>query len=337
MDRSEVEKYVCQTGKRLKFNQKDLDVMKKFTVIFYLVLALSTVAETLDFPANLKRGVTRTPEGNVEVKGVWQSFNDFSVKPRQRYRITVSARIKAGNALENTPAMEDLLGQMVWNPGNFPWKLPVIDYEYRGSGKRLFIRYHNTKLNVFSSKFREYKFDIYTLDNADALRFFVRANDKNNVVEIGKCEIVKVDMSKEKYLNANADFSLGDYNPGGFGYAHKGVFGKDNAGWYIDLGNSWAIGDAIPVTPGDKLKISYAGEAAANRRYMKFGVTFFDNPQFDSKKGKVGANKLPMRLTAKEKSGSMIVPVPEGAKWMRPSFSEGLMRYIKIEKVTGDK
>ena len=275
MDRSEVEKYVCQTGKRLKFNQKDLDVMKKFTVIFYLVLALSTVAETLDFPANLKRGVTRTPEGNVEVKGVWQSFNDFSVKPRQRYRITVSARIKAGNALENTPAMEDLLGQMVWNPGNFPWKLPVIDYEYRGSGKRLFIRYHNTKLNVFSSKFREYKFDIYTLDNADALRFFVRANDKNNVVEIGKCEIVKVDMSKEKYLNANADFSLGDYNPGGFGYAHKGVFGKDNAGWYIDLGNSWAVCDAIPVTPGDKLKISYAGEAAANRRL--FNISFYQS------------------------------------------------------------
>lgn len=311
--------------------------MKKFIALFCCAAAFIVSAETLEFPAKLKKGASRNADGNVEVAGIVQNFKDFTVAPRQRYRITVSARIKAGNALENTPAMEELLGLMVWNPGNFPWKLPAIDYEYRGSGKRLFIRYHNTKLNVFSSKFREYKFDIYTLDNADALRIFVRANDKNNVVEIAKCEIVKVDMSKEKYLNANADFSLGDYNPGGFGYAHKGVFGKDNAGWYIDLGNSWAVCDAIPVTPGDKLKISYAGEAAANRRYIKFGVTFFDNPQFDLKKGKIGTNKLPMRLTAKEKSGSLIVPVPEGAKWMRPSFSEGLMRCIRIEKINGNK
>lgn len=322
---------------RLKIEAKWSVEMKKFIAIFCCAAAFIVSAETLEFPAKLKKGASRNADGNVEVAGIVQNFKDFTVAPRQRYRITVVARIKAGNALENTPAMEELLGQMVWNPGNFPWKLPAIDYEYRGSGKRLFIRYHNTKLNVFSSKFREYKFDIYTLDNADALRFFVRANDKNNVVEIGKCEIVKVDMSKEKYLNANADFSLGDYNPGGFGYAHKGVFGKDNAGWYIDLGNSWAVCDAIPVTPGDKLKISYAGEAAANRRYMKFGVTFFDNPQFDLKKGKIGTNKLPMRLTAKEKSGSLIVPVPEGAKWMRPSFSEGLMRCIRIEKINGNK
>ena len=322
---------------RLKIEAKWSVEMKKFIALFCCAAAFIVSAETLEFPVKLKKGASRNADGNVEVAGIVQNFKDFTVAPRQRYRITVSARIKAGNAVENTPAMEELLGQMVWNPGNFPWKLPVIDYEYRGSGKRLFIRYHNTKLNVFSSKFREYKFDIYTLDNADALRFFVRANDKNNVVEIGKCEIVKVDMSKEKYLNANADFSLGDYNPGGFGYAHKGVFGKDNAGWYIDLGNSWAVCDAIPVTPGDKLKFSYAGEAAANRRYMKFGVTFFDNPQFDSKKGKIGTNKLPMRLTAKEKSGSLIVPVPEGAKWMRPSFSEGLMRCIRIEKINGNK
>ena len=322
---------------RLKIEAKWSVEMKKFIALFCCAAAFIVSAETLEFPAKLKKGASRNADGNVEVAGIVQNFKDFTVAPRQRYRITVSARIKAGNAVENTPAMEELLGQMVWNPGNFPWKLPVIDYEYRGSGKRLFIRYHNTKLNVFSSKFREYKFDIYTLDNADALRFFVRANDKNNVVEIGKCEIVKVDMSKEKYLNANADFSLGDYNPGGFGYAHKGVFGKDNAGWYIDLGNSWAVCDAIPVTPGDKLKFSYAGEAAANRRYMKFSVTFFDNPQFDPKKGKIGANKLPMRLTAKEKSGSLIVPVPEGAKWMRPSFSEGLMRCIRIEKINGNK
>ena len=279
-------------------------------------------------------GSIRNVEGNVEVAGVIQNFKDFAVKPRQRYRITVSARIKAGTALENTPAMEELLGQMVWNPGSFPWKLPVIDYEYRGNGKRFIIRYHSMRVNIFSSKFREYKFDIYTLDNADALRFFIRANDKKNVVEVGKCEIEKVDMTKEKYLNANCDFSLGDYNPGGFGYAHNGVFGKDNDGWFIDLGPGWAICDAIPVNEGDKLKISYAGEAASQRPYIKFGVTFYDNPQFDSKKGVIGSNKIPMRLRGKEKSGSAIVPVPKGASWMRPSFANGLMRYIKIEKVT---
>ena len=308
--------------------------MKKFIGLFCCAAAFIVCAETLEFPAKLKKGASRNADGNVEVAGIMQNFKDFTVAPRQRYRITVSARIKAGTALENTPAMEELLGQMVWNPGSFPWKLPVIDYEYRGNGKRFIIRYHSMRVNIFSSKFREYKFDIYTLDNADALRFFIRANDKKNVVEVGKCEIEKVDMTKEKYLNANCDFSLGDYNPGGFGYAHNGVFGKDNDGWFIDLGPGWAICDAIPVNEGDKLKISYAGEAASQRPYIKFGVTFYDNPQFDSKKGVIGSNKIPMRLRGKEKSGSAIVPVPKGASWMRPSFANGLMRYIKIEKVT---
>ena len=310
--------------------------MKKFIALFCCAAAFAVYAENLEFPAKLKKGASRNADGNVEVAGISQSFKDFAVQPRQRYRITISARIKAGSALENTPAMENLLGQMVWNSDSFPWKLPVIDYEYRDKNKRFSIRYHSTKVNVFSSKFREYRFDIYTLDNTDALRFSVRANDKKNVVEIGRCEIVKVDMAKEKYLNANYDFSLGDYNPGGFGYAHKGVFGKDNDGWFIDLGNSWAICDAIPVTPGDKLKVSYAGEAAPNRRHIRFGISYLREPQFD-KKSRVGSNKLPMRLTAREKSGSMVITVPPEVTWIRPGFSEGLLRYIRIEKVTGEK
>ena len=308
--------------------------MKKFIALFCCAAAFAVYAENLEFPAILRKGASRNADGNVEVAGIVQNFKDFTVAPRQRYRITITARIKSGNSLENTPAMADLLGQMVWNSGNFPWKLPTVEYEYRGSGKRLSIRYHSTKIYIFSSKFREYKFDIYALDNADALRFIVRANDKKNVVEVGKFKIEKVDMSKEKYLNANGDFSLGDYNPGGFGYVHQGVFGKDNDGWFIDLGPNWAVCDAIPVNEGDKLKISYAGEAASNRPYIKFGVTFYDNPQFDSKKGKVGGNKLPMRLKGKERSGSAIVPVPKGATWIRPGFGNGLVRYLKIEKVT---
>lgn len=308
--------------------------MKNFFALLYSVATFAVFAENLEFPASLQKGVARNADGNIVVTGVVQKLKDFAVKPRRRYRVTFNARITSGASLESTPAMMDLLSQMPWNSGNFPWKLPTIEYEYRGSNKRFSIRYHNTKVHVFSSKFREYKFDIYTLDNVDTLRFFVRANATGNAVEIGKCEIVEVDMSKEKYLNANVDFSLGDCNPGGFGYAHQGVFGKDNDGWFIDLGPSWAICDAIPVTPGDKLKISYAGEVAANRRYMSFGVSFYDNPQFHPKNGFIGRNKLPMRLKGKEKSGSAIVPVPEGATWMRPSFSNGLMRCIKIEKIS---
>ena len=67
---------------------------------------------------------------------------------------------------------------------------------------------------------------------------------------------------------------------------------------------------------------------------MKFTTGFFRTPQFATKgPDRIGTNKFPMRATAKEPSGSSEVVVPEGANWMRLSFSNGCMRYIKVEKI----
>ncbi len=305
-------------------------------------------AAPMEFPAKLKKGAVRNAEGNTEVKGIWIAFKDMPVKERHRYRATIRARVKAGPSLETQPAMEEPLRQSVWGfQKGLAWKLPAVTFEYRAEadparkqgGKILRARYHGPAVPVYSHEFRDYPIEFYAFDSATSVRFFIRANALENVVEVASAEIVEVNAKKEKYLNANPELKFGPFNPSGWGYAHNGIFGSDNLGPFIDLGTSWAIGDAIPVTPGDRLKFTFRGEPAAGRPHMNFGATFCKTPQFASPKtpNRGGTNKLPMRITAKNPEGTGETVVPEGAAWMRLSFSCGSMRYFKVEKITGEQ
>ena len=310
--------------------------MKKIILTLVMTGLLCRVsAETLEYPENMPAGsFLNTTTGNVEVEDRMLIFKDYPVQPRHRYLVTIRARIKKGAALEDTPAMKIALEQSIWSR-NMPWELPVITFEYRSENKRLWARYHGAAVPVFSKEFRDYKIDFYAFDNADTVRFFIRPQAPGNTVEIASAEIVELYTEKEPYLNANPDLSFGMYNPSGWGHAEKATFGRDDSGPYIDVGTSWAVGDAIPVTPGERLNISYKGTPAQDRSSMNFGTAFFKTPQFTiNGSDRVGANKLPMRATAKVPAGSSKIVVPEGANWMRLCFNDGCMRYIKVEKIT---
>lgn len=320
--------------------------MKIFLVMSALCLCGSMVAAPIDFPAKMKKGASRNAAGNTEVRGIWIAFRDQPVQERHRYRVTIRARVKEGPSLENQPAMEEPLRQSVWSLKKLAWKVPTITFEYRAGadpaarkeGKFLWALYHGPAVPVYSKEFQNYPIEFYAFDTATAVRFFIRANAPENVVEIASAEIVEVDTEKEKYLNANPELKFGPYNPSGWGYAHNGMLGSDDLGPFIDLGTSWAVCDAIPVTPGDRLRFTYKGEPAAGRPHMSFGATFFKTPQFAAKgPARVGGNKLPMRVTAKNPEGTGESVVPEGAAWMRLSFSCGSMRYFKVEKITGEQ
>ena len=320
--------------------------MKIFFIMAALCLCWYTFAAPMEFPAKLKKGAVRNADGKVDVKGIWVAFKDISVQARHRYRVTVRARVKAGPSLETQPAMSEPLGQNLWAWKRLAWKVPIIAYEYRvgadpannKEGKYLWARYHGPAVPVYSNQFQDYRIEFYAFDTAGAVRFFIRANAPENVVEVASAEIVELDPEKEKYLNANPDLKFGPFNPSGWGYAHNGIFGSDDLGPFIDLGTSWAIGDAIPVTPGDRLKFSYKGEPAAGRPYMNFGATFFRTPQFEPKgPDRIGTNKLPMRVTKAKPEGSLELVVPPDAAWMRLSFSNGCMRYFEVEKITGEQ
>ena len=319
--------------------------MKAFFVISVLCLGWCAVAAPMTISPKFKKVVVRTADGKVEIKGTWVAFKDVRVKARHRYRVTVRARVKEGPSLETQPAMLEPLGQNLWALKRLAWKLPAITFEYRAGadpannkeGKFLWALYHGPAVPVYSNQFRDYQIEFYAFDTATAVRFFIRANAPENMVEVASAEIVELDPKKEQYLNANPDLKFGPFNPSGWGYAHNGIFGSDDLGPFIDLGTSWAIGDAIPVKSGDRLKFSYKGEPAAGRPNMRFGVTFLKTPQFASPKSpdRVGTNKLPMHVTKSQPEGSIELVVPPDAAWMRLTFSSGCMRYFKVEKVQG--
>lgn len=312
--------------------------MKKILILLTAGLLCRAAAEPMPFPEKLKVGTTRNETGNIEVQGTWQAFKDMPVTGRHRYLVTIRARVKKGTSIETQPVMKEFLEHSIWKAkttkNGMPWDVPVIAFEYRSGDKRLWAMYHSAACPVFSQEFRDYKFDFYAFDTADAVRFFVRPQAPENTIEIASAEITEVDMEKEPYLNANCDLSFGLYNPSGWGYANNAVFGSDQNGPYIDVGPSWAVCDAIPVTPGERLKISFRGEPAKGKPYMSFVTSFFESPQWSKDRLK---NKLPMRATAQKNEGSGEVVVPEGRTWMRLSFGGGAMRWIKVEKVKEEK
>lgn len=306
--------------------------MKK--IILWLVLGGLFFGEAgeLQLTERFKKVVVRNELGNMEVKGTWIMFQDVPVLARKRYRVKIQARVKNGSVLENIPAMAELLPHVVWQKEKSPWKIAEISYEYRSEDKRLWSLYHGAGVPIFSKDFRDYFLDFYAFDGADAVRIFIRANDLTNTVEVKQAEISEVDMNAEKYLNANSELNLGTYNPTGYGYAHEATFGNDAAGPFIDVGTRWAVGDSIPVIPGDRLKISYGGEVADNRPFMRINAHFFKSPLW-KKENDIGVNKLPMRITREAKEGTSEIIVPENATWLRLEFQNGALRYIRVEKV----
>ena len=309
--------------------------MNKLIALLLVTLFAGNAGELL-FPGKLRKNVVRTQNGTVEVRnGAWAAFQDIPVQERKRYRVKIRARIKKGNALETVPAMEQPISYAVWNRKGFPWKLAVINYMYLSGGKRLGILYHGTPLPVFSTVFRDYILDFYAIDGADAVRVFVSTNSSVNTVEVKNAEAEEVNIEEEKYLNANADLDLGPYNPTGYGYGGKAMFGRDDSGPFLDIGTGWALGDSIPVTAGDRLKISYSGTPAESCPAMHFKAFFHQSAQWSVRN--VGTNKIPMRIGKKREEGSIEVVVPENAKWMRLCFSHGTLRYLRVEKVKTEK
>lgn len=310
----------------------------KLSLFLFLLAAVSAgasdKAEPLNFPEPLKKGVAKNASGNTEIAGTWISFPDIPVKPRERLKITVNARVKEGNCIESQGGMESLLPSAVWSQQGFPWKLATLDFEYRTSdGKRVWTQYYAAPIPIYSNQFQDYATGFYVIDDAAALRIFIRAKDPKNIVEVKSACLERVDSGKEKYINVNPSLEYGKYNPSGYGYAHKSTLATDGKGRpYLEIGTSWCVGDCIPVNPGDRLRVSYGGEAVPEKNQMTFTLNYFKTSSW-KESDRIGKNRLPMKLTSKLKEDTQEFTVPEGAFWMRISVSDGTLRYIKIEKL----
>ena len=303
----------------------------KYGVCFGLLCAVfAAAAAKVEFPAKLPKGAERNAEGNVETAGTRLVSSPFPVQERRRYRLKVQARIKSGNALETVPAMEQMMKQGVGQT----LKTALVRYEYRSENKVLSTMNHANALRIFSTQFREYLLEFYTLDGTDAVRVLILPNDPKNTVEVKSMEIVPVDMEREKYLNVNPDLKFGPYNLCGHGGGTPATFDEDDAGPYLDVGTGWRVGDWIPVNPGDRLKFSWSGEPAPGRA-MRIKAWYYQSAR--AKSPVTAQSKLPMRITKTAPAGSETLVVPEKANWMRLIIQGGLLRYIRVEKINDAK
>ncbi len=329
---------LCASRKRLLTLTRNKDHTMKLSIFLFLLAAVSAIAsdkaESLKFPEPLKKGVTKNASGNTEIAGTSVSFPDIPVKPRERLKITINARVKEGDCIESQGGMESLLPSAIWSQQGFPWKLATLDFEYKTSdGKRLWTQYYGAPVPIYSNQFQDYSTGFYVIDGASELRISIRAKDPKNIVEVKSACLERVDSAKEKYINVNPSLEYGKYNPAGYGYAHKSTLSTDGNGKpYLEMGTSWFVGDCIPVNPGDRLRVSYGGEAVPEKNQMTFTLNYFKTSSWNENE-RVGKNRLPMRLTPQLKEDTQEFTVPEGAYWMRISATGGTMRYIKIEKL----
>jgi len=175
--------------------------------------------------------------------------------------------------------------------------------------------------------------EFYVPDAAAAIRVLGQANAKENVLEISAVRLEEVPADEMPSLNINPDLRLGSYNPSGYGYLHRAQFFYDKAGVPgLDLGVSWGVGDYIPVTGGARLRVRFGGEAHPDRNCFRLGLTYYRDNGF-GEASEVGRNRLPMQVLHRQTEGEVELQTPSGARWMRLSFTWGVLRHVYVQEV----
>ena len=297
--------------------------MRKGRVFLLIIFLTSTCwAESLVPRSEKMRNALRNEAGNWEIKGGRFFFKDVPVKAGKRYRLTVRARIKKGNALETHPLAKQALEMGVPN-----LKFPHVFFEFRNGKKHVNIMYFCRGARIFRTKFRDYILEFYAADSTDAVRVFFRLNDGKNILEVEKAELLERDEKKEKYRNINDSLQFGKYNHSGFGGGTPVFSGENKNGLYIAQ-SGWSVCDPIPVKPGERYRLS--GRAERLDGTARFGIFFLPGAHF---KKIIGKQKIQMTHPGKGAWRSWEFQVPPKAFWLRLTFSNMLLYSMKLEKL----
>lgn len=297
--------------------------------------ALPCVFEPAELPATLPQGMSLSPERTLLLSGVNGILAEAPVAPRQRLRLTVRARVATGPSLEALPQIADLFGLMVWNQGLVPMRFPRLAFEFREKdGKRRRDELYSVReIAVCSREFQDLRLEFHVPDDAAAIRVLGQANAKENVLEVSAVRLEEVPADERPCLNINPDLRLGRYNPSGYGYMHRAQFFYDGTGVPgIDLGVSWGVGDYIPVTGGSRLRVRFGGKAHPDRQYFRLNATYYRDNGFGDD-SEVGRNRLPMQVPHRQTEGEVELLAPPEARWMRLSFTWGVLRHVYVQEV----
>ncbi len=242
-----------------------------------------------------------------------------TVEPRQRYTLEFKAKSAGANTVENSPVLDEMIRTRFpkTTPLQVSEALLIINDE---NNKNCLPGYVERQVWIYSSEWQTYKLEFYTPDTAKFLNLRFTSVDGLEVKDI---DLQKVDNAE--FLNVNPDLKMNKYFFPGYGNLHKTIILEDGS---LDITDGWTMCDPIPVEPGDRLKLTVDGEATGR---LLIRTNFYRNPP--EEKNFVSRNKTAIAINGARKNLEYVVVAPEESRWLRLSFSTGIVHGVKLEKV----
>ncbi len=243
-----------------------------------------------------------------------------TVEPRQRYTLEFKAKSAGANTVENSPVLDEMIRT------RFPKTTPLQVAEAlliinNKDNKNCLPTYVERQIQIYSSEWQTYKLEFYTPDTAEFLN--IRFNSVDGL-EVKDIDLQKVDNAG--FLNVNPDLKMNKYYFPGYGNLHKTIIQEDGS---LDISGGWTVCDPIAVEPEDRLKLTVDGEAPGMRLLIR--TNFYRDPP--EEKNFISRNKTAIAISGPRKNLEYVVVAPEESRWLRLSFSTGIVHAVKVEKV----
>ena len=242
------------------------------------------------------------------------------------YRLNFSAKVEGPGNFEDSPQLEYLfMSSEKAKKGRkmAGWKIMFYD----ASGKEIKERHASFWQCVFSKDFQSYHDEFYTPGGAAFLAVEFSAGEVEDSLYVKGLAFEKIDISR--ILNLNPEFKLGLYNYSGIGELKRGKMTIDEKGISrLDLREGRAVGNSIPVKPGENLRISISGTG-----FRKMGAALKAN-YYDATGKEVSRDNCCLRIAQGEKKVlSYEFIVPNNACSIKLVMGGTVFDWIKLEKL----
>ncbi len=241
------------------------------------------------------------------------------IESRQRYYLEFRGRSSGVNNVENSPVLDELL--QIRFPKMTPLKMPqALLIVNSGDNKNCLPAHVERRIYIYSSEWQTYKLEFYAPDTAKFLNLRFDSADGLEVKDISLQKVTGAEI-----LNINPDLGMNKYYFPGYGEPHKTIIQEDGS---LDSTAGWLVGDPIAVEPGERLKLTVVGESP---KRLLIRTNFYRDPPND--KNFISRNKTAIAISGKKKTIEYTVMAPPETRWLRLSFSAGILYHVKVEKI----
>jgi len=242
------------------------------------------------------------------------------------YRLSFSAKVDGPGNFEDSPQLEYLFmnaDKAKMGRKMAGWKIIFYD----SLGREIKLHYASFWKCVFSKKIKLYNDEFYTPDGAAFLSVEFAPGEIEDKVCVSSPVLKKIDTSM--ILNLNPEFKLGPYNYSGIGQLSGGKMMVTEEGvTKLDLRNGWAVGNHIPVRPGENLQISVSATG-----FKKMGAVLKFN-YYNTEGNEISRDRANLRIPqGEEKVLSYDFIVPDNANSIKIILGGAVYNWIKLERI----